>query len=37
LDLKYLYDILGTIKGILHNMDVLFSIQHPNKLVKRIK
>ena len=37
LDLKNLYDILGTIKGILHNMDVLFSIQHPIKLIKRIK
>ena len=37
LDLKYLYDILGTIKEILINMDVLFSIQHPIKLIKRIK
>ena len=37
LDLKYLYDILGTIKGILINMDVLFSIQHPNMLIERIK
>ena len=36
LDLKSLYDNLGTIKGILINMDVLFSIQHPKKLIKRI-
>jgi len=36
LDLKYLYDILGTIKGILINLDVLFSIQHPDKSIKRI-
>ena len=36
LDLKYLYEIHGTTKGILINLDVLFSIQHPNKLVKKL-
>ena len=34
--LKYLYEILGTTKGILINLDVLFSFHHPNKLIDRL-
>ena len=36
LDLKYLYEILGTTRGILSNLDFLFSIQHPNRLIERL-
>jgi len=36
LDIKYLYNLLGTIKGILTNIDVLLTLKPPEELIKRI-